>query len=329
MLTIFAPPFATGSLMHPITTTESRPEAMADVPGICELPLTRAVVQYRDVHELNRSGGRIQDIGLAVVVEGRFASSVRAMDLGSAEVKYLNLASELVILDWVYDPTLAHIRDLAAAGRDAVATAGLDPSGELRRYCFDLALRVLDRHGFSHLTRPTLLRIGFRDLCKDLDLHESTVVRIVTGRDEVTRVHLDYDANALVFRSAGPSLGTKMKSAIREIFPQLPIQRPAADDAGGSTAWQVRFGVPVTFAELRAGLLAMRRGLNHLFARFEPERFRSVEGLLDTFGERATLDLLARHGGKGDWRETRDRSPSRRQGASAAAVDHTTAMSVH
>ena len=314
--------------MHPITTTESRPEAMADVPGICELPLTRAVVQYRDAHELNRSGGRIQDIGLAVVVEGRFASSVRAMDLGSAEVKYLNLASELVVLDWVYDPTLAHIRALAEAGRDA-ATTGFGPSGELRRYCFDLALRVLDRRGFSHLTRPTLLRIGFRDLCKDLDLHESTVVRIVTGRDAVTRVHLDYDANALVFRSAGPSLGAEVKAAIREIFPQLPIQRPAGDDAGGSTAWQVRFGVPVTFAELRAGLLAMRRGLNHLFARFEPERFRSVEGLLDTFGERATLDLLAHHGGEGNWRETRDRHPSRRQGASAAGLGYTTAMSVH
>lgn len=315
--------------MHPITTTESRPEAMADVPGICELPLTRAVVQYRDAHELNRSGGRIQDIGLAVVVEGRFASSVRAMDLGSAEVKYLNLASELVVLDWVYDPTLAHIRTLAAAGRDAAATAGLGPSGELRRYCFDLALRVLDRRGFSHLTRPTLLRIGFRDLCKDLDLHESTVVRIVTGRDEVTRVHLDYDANALVFRSAGPSLGTKMKAAIREIFPGLSIQRPAGAGAGGSRTWQVRFGVPVTFSELRASLLAMRRGLNHLFARFEPERFRSVEGLLETFGERATLDLLAHHGGKGDWRETRDRSPSRRQGSSTAGLGPSIPMSIH
>ena len=134
--------------MHPIITTESRPEAMADVPGICELPLTRAVVHYRDAHELYRAGGRIQDIGLAVVVEGRFRVSVRAMDLGSAQVKYLNLASELVILDWVYDPTLAHIRDLAASGPDAAATAGSGPSGELRRYCFDLALRVLDRRGF-------------------------------------------------------------------------------------------------------------------------------------------------------------------------------------
>ena len=315
--------------MHPIILTEGRPEAMADVPGICELPLTRAVVQYRDAHELYRASGRIQDIGLAVVIEGRFASSVRAVDLGSAEVKYLNLGSELVVLDWVYEPTLAHIQALSGSVRDPAATAGPGPSGELRRYCFDLALRVLDRRGFSHLTRPTLLRIGFRDLCKDLDLHESTVVRIVTGRGEVTRARLDYDANALVFRSTGPSLGRKMEAAIREIFPAQPVEPLAPRDPGGSGAWQVRFGVPVTFAELRASLLAMRRGLNHLFARFEPARFRSVEGMLATFGERATLERFVRHGREGDGRGTGGRRSPLEHGRSGAEPEHTLPMSVH
>lgn len=315
--------------MHPIITTESRPEAMADVPGICELPLTRAVVHYRDAHELHRAGGRIQDIGMAVVVEGRFASAVRAIDLGSAEVKYLNLASELVILDWVYDPTLAHIRALEAPGRDAAATADMGPSNELRRYCFDLALRVLDRRGFSHLTRPTLLRIGFRDLCKDLDLHESTVVRIVAGRGEVTRVHLDYDANALVFSPTSSSLGRRMEAAIREIFPRLSIQRPPGGDSSGAPAWEVRFGVPVTFAELRTSLLTMRRGLSHLFARFEPERYRSVEGLLATFGERATLDRFARHGGDGDLPASGGGSPSEAHGTTGAGFEPATPLSVH
>lgn len=315
--------------MHPIITTEGRPEAMADVPGICELPLTRAVVHYRDAHELHRTGGRIQDIGMAVVVEGRFASAARAVDLGSAGVKYLNLASELVILDWVYEPTLAHIRALAEPGREGAATAGLRPSGELRRYCFDLALRVLDRRGFSHLTRPTLLRIGFRDLCKDLDLHERTVVRIVAGSGEVTRVHLDYDANALVFRSAGPSMGRRMEGAIREIFAGLSVQRRPTGDSEAFPAWEVRFGVPVTFVELRASLLAMRRGLNHLFARFEPERFRSVEGLLATFGERATLDRFARRGAEGGLRAHGGGSPSEARGATGAEFEHTAPLSVH
>lgn len=315
--------------MHPIITTESRPEAMADVPGICELPLTRAVVHYRDAHELYRAGGRIQDIGLAVVVEGRFASAVRALDLGSAEFKYLNLASELVILDWVYDPTLAHIRALAGEGRGAAPSAGPGPSGELRRYCFDLALRVLDRRGFSHLTRPTLLRIGFRDLCKDLDLHESTVVRIVTETGEVTRIHLDYDANALVFRSAAPLAARQMEGAVREIFPGLPVERLAADDPAGFAAWQVRFGVPVTFGELRAGLVAMRRGLGHLFARFEPERFRSLEGLLDTFGERATLDRFASRAVRDETREAVRGRPAAPRDPSGTGFEHSAPMSVH
>lgn len=314
--------------MHPIITTESRPEAMADVPGICELPLTRAVVHYRDAHELHRTGGRIQDIGMAVVVEGQFASAVRAIDLGSAQVKHLNLSSELVILDWVYDPTLAHIRALAGIGRE-VATTAPDPSNELRRYCFDLALRVLDRRGFSHLTRPTLLRIGFRDLCKDLDLHESTVVRIVAESGEVTRVHLDYDANALVFSPTSSFLGRKMEAAIREIFPRLSIQRRPGRDSSGAPVLEVRFGVPVTFAELRTSLLAMRRGLNHLFARFEPERFRSVEGLLATFGERATLDRFARHGGERDLLVPSGGRPSEAHGTTGAGFEHTTPLSVH
>lgn len=278
--------------MHPITATESRPEAMADVPGICELPLTRAVVQYRDVHELYLRGGRIRDIGLAVVIEGRFAASVRAVDLGSAEVKYLNLASELVILDWVYDRTLAHIGTLAAPGDDRAGT-GSRSGDELRRYCFDLALRVLERRGFSPLTRPTMLRIGFRDICRDLDLHESTVVRIITGPGEVTRVHLDYDANALVFRPAGALPHRLVEQAIREAFPKLRVHTGDSADPNGTGEYEVRFGVPVTFDELRASLLAMRNGLGRLIHRFEPERFQSVRGLVSTFGERATLDRIA------------------------------------
>jgi hypothetical protein len=82
---------------------ERRPEAMADVPGVCELPLTRAVVQYRDVHEVHVPGGRIEDIGLGLVLEGRYASSAEVIDLGSAAVKRLDLSAELVVLDWVYE----------------------------------------------------------------------------------------------------------------------------------------------------------------------------------------------------------------------------------
>ncbi|MYG81851.1 MAG: hypothetical protein F4187_08875 [Gemmatimonadetes bacterium] len=279
-----------GLTMHGITvteSTESRPDALADVPGICDLPLTRAVVQYRDVHELHHPGGQIRDIGLALVLSGRFASSSRVVDLGSGEVKYLNLTSELVILDWVHEPTLAHLRLLSE-------TAETTPSRavQLRRYCFDLALRVLNRRGFSPLTRPILLRIGFRDLCRDLDLHESTVVRIVTGPDATTRVHLDYEANSLVFRTHGIGSAEGLDRSLQSAFGGLPVERwrQGARERYGTR--QVRLGVPVNFDEVLKSLRAMRRGLGSLVARYEPERFGMVNGLMSTFGERATLERL-------------------------------------
>ena len=272
--------------MQRVTATESKPDALADVPGVCDLPLTRAVVQYRDVHELHRRGGHISDIGLAVVVAGRFASSARAVDLGSAEIKYLNLTTELVILDWVYDATLDHLRALGDA-RGEHPARGV----RLRRYCFDLALRVLNRRGFTPLTRPILLRIGFRDLCKDLDLHESTVVRIVTGPGVITRVNLDYEANSLVFRTPERG-GGDLGRILREVFARLPVERSGSGGGDGRVVHRIRFGVPVAFEELRRSLRVMRRGLCQVMARFEPERFGAVSGLTTTFGERATLDRL-------------------------------------
>ena len=110
------------------TATETRPEAMGDVPGICELPLTRAVVQYRDLHEMDAAGGRIEDIGLALVVEGKFASTAEVVDLGSGSVKVLDLSTELVVLDWVYDPTIEHVAQLITA------SAATRQSEELQSY---------------------------------------------------------------------------------------------------------------------------------------------------------------------------------------------------
>ena len=85
--------------MQTHSSPDIRPEAMADVPGVCELPLTRAVVQYRDVHEVDMPGGRIKDVGLAVVLEGRYASHAEVVDLGSAEVKLLDLELATVAAD--------------------------------------------------------------------------------------------------------------------------------------------------------------------------------------------------------------------------------------
>lgn len=264
---------------------ERRPEAMADVPGVCELPLTRAVVQYRDVHEVELAGGRIQDIGLALVLEGRYASSAEAVDLGSADVKVLDLSGELVVLDWAYEPTVAHVNDLV---RQA-ATSG-DP-GSLKTFCFSTALRVLERVGFGPLTRPTILRIGFRDICRDLDLHDGTSVRVVMGPGRVTRGHLDYDGNALVFRTATASPDAELEEALLAAFPGGDLRRllPTGIGPGG---YQVRFPLPLTLEEARLFLDGVRAGLSHLLARFEPDRFGAVERVVDTFGHRETLARL-------------------------------------
>ena len=278
--------------MHQLTSlSDPRPEAMADVPGVCELPVTRAVVQYRDLHEIDLPGGRIQDIGLALVLEGRYPSSSQVVDLGSAQLKYLDLSTELVILDWVYEPTLEHVNRLVALQAQA-SESGSTPGADLGRYCFDLALRILGRVGYCPLTRPTILRIGFRDVCRDLDLHEGTSVRIVLGKGRLTRAYLDYDANALLFRTASAHPDEELEEALQEAFPEKDMRRIVPVGVGGSLSYQVRFPLPLSLAEVRLALEGVRRGLGHLLARFEPERYRAVESLLHTFGARETLGVL-------------------------------------
>jgi hypothetical protein len=262
---------------------ESRPEAMADVAGACELPLTRAVVQYRDVHEVDTPGGRIQDIGLALVLEGRYASSAEVLDLGSGDVKLLDLSQELVVLDWVYEPTLEHVTALVRA---AAETGSRD---DLERFAWKVGLQVLERVGFSPLSRPSLLRLGFRDLCRDLDLHEGTSVRILMGGGRLFRVHMDYDGNALVAATPTAARDVELEEALATAFPLADVRRivPASPAAAGG--YQVRFSVPQSLDELRGEMDEIRGGLLRLLARFEPGRLAQLEAHLATFGERETL----------------------------------------
>lgn len=269
--------------------TTARPEAMGDVPGACELPLTRAVVQYRDLHEMDTPGGRIEDIGLALVVEGRYAATSEVVDLGSGQVKVLDLSTELVVLDWVYEPTVDHVSELITA---SAATADVD---SLRRYGSSLGLRVLERVGFGPLSRPTFLRVGYRDICRDLDLHEGTSIRFVLGPGRLTRASLDYDACALVFRTAFDEPDAQLEHALAEAFPDAELRRKEAVSDADTIEYQVRFTLPLTLAESRRALAGMRRGLAALMARFEPSRFSSLERMLDTFGARETLAGLQIH----------------------------------
>jgi hypothetical protein len=205
-------------------------------------------------------------------------------------VKTLDLSSELVVLDWVYEPTLKHVNRLlterASAGDD------LTSAGRLETYSFQLALNLLDRLGYGPLTRPTMLRIGFRDICRDLDFHEGTAVRVVLGEHRVARAYLDYDANALVFTAPSPEPDTLLEACVLDAFPQADILRLSEGHDGGSVDYQVRLAFPASFAEMREELRTIRRGLGGLLARFEPERFKGIEQHLATFGSGDTLSRL-------------------------------------
>lgn len=272
--------------MDPIARSHARPEAMGDVPGVCTLPLTRAVVQYRDVHELDHLGGRVEDIGMALVVDGRYAAAAEVVDLGSARTKMLDLSTELVVLDWAYEPTHEHVSDLLAN-----AAASGEPT-ELRRYAFQLARRVLERVGFGPLTRPVLLRIGFRDLCRDLDLHEGTSIRVVIGSGRVVRAHLDCDGCALVFRTAFHRRDPLFERALLEAFPEARLRCLDVTSDGGSVEYCARFPLPASFGETRSVLAIARRGLGRMMARFEPDRYSALSGMARTFGDRETLSRL-------------------------------------
>lgn len=276
--------------MRTAARSSTRPDAMADVPGVCELALTGAVVRYGDRHRIRDAGGRIRSIGLALVLEGEYAASSEVLDLGSGDVEIVDLGSELVILDWVYEPTLDHVRRLLRRSVSADAGGDVEAGTELERYCFRLALTVLERLGFTPLTRPTLLRIGFRDISRDLDLHDLTSVRVVAGR-RTARIHLDYEGNALLVDLAGSGAEPELERGLERAFPSRDLRRTRTPE--GSARYQVRFPLAHTFGELREELAEIREGLLQLIASFEPERRRSLDRSTETFGVRSTLDRLS------------------------------------
>jgi len=273
--------------MDPAVRSQLRPEALGDVPGVCALPLTRAVVRYRDVHELDADRSGPDDIGIALVLEGRFAAAAEVLDLGSGRVKVLDLSRELVVLDWIYEPTHDHVLGLVARATDE----GVDT--ELKRYGFRLGVGILERLGFGPLTRPVLLQIGYRDVCRDLDLHDGTSIRILWGQGRVLRARLDCDACAMVFSTALHEPDAVLERALLDHFgAEARIVRARPFGRIGGLEYCARFGAPDTLGETRALLHRVRQGLGDMLARFEPDRFATVRDLVETFGARETLSTL-------------------------------------
>jgi len=269
----------------------ARPEALADVPGIGDLPLTRAIIQYRASHEIEPAGGRIDDIGLGLVLDGEYAASAEVLELGSAEVRHLDLSAELVIVDWVYEPTLDHVRMLLRSPRDLSLASGEVVPGPLRQYCQAITLSVLRRAGFTALTRPTFLRLGFRDVVRDLDLNERTAARISLGAGDLATFHFRYDDAVLCIERARTEPDAEFERLLLRVFPTADSRRVPHHDR---LCYDLRFPLPLSLGQVRTLMDQIRQGLLLLYARYEPERYQIVRRALDVFGPSDTLDQLER-----------------------------------
>lgn len=188
-----------------------------------------------------------------------------------------------MVVDWAYEPTLDHVSELI---RRAAETGSRD---DLERFCFTVGLEVLERAGFTPLTRPSLLRLGFRDVCLDLDLHDATSVRVVQEGGRILRIHMDYDGNALVVQTPTAARDEELEELLAAAYPLSDVRRLVTSSPAAVGGYQVRFSLPQSMQEVREEMAHIRRGLIRILFRFEPRRLRDVESQLATFGERETL----------------------------------------
>lgn len=269
-----------------LDTTHVSADRSARIPGSPDVSVTGAVVQYRQRHRRRTGVEALDDIGVALILEGQCASSCFALDLGSTVPLELDLSAELVVLGWVDMDTLADVRRFAAeADRSGRAPRDAGP------FCFGVALRALRTLGYSSVTRPSLLRIGFRDVLRDLDPDGARQVRFEIKSGKIARVSLDAEGNALsvTVTPQSPLPDADLESALTEAFPVAELRR--VDQASGAY-YQVRLPLPLGMAELRGLLQQVRAGLAHLFWKFEPNRSQVVAEQLATFGRRDSLGRL-------------------------------------
>jgi hypothetical protein len=271
--------------MQPHPNAHSGVESESALTGTFEVSLTRAVLPLRDGSDGSPPGGRIQDIGFGVVVDGSDPVRADVIDLGSAEYRVVDLSGPLVVMGWLYPSGLRSLcRVVADTDGNGIERA--------RAFTFNMALRALRGAGFGPLTRATLLRIGFRDLCQDLDLHEGTAVRLLLPAGGVVRAHLDYDSVTLVVRTARSTPNLDLEAGLAEAFPGRELFRGPLRDALGAQVYHLPLEIPRTMSEARFLLGDLRRGIVRLLGRFEPERLGSLREITSTFGERDSLRTL-------------------------------------
>jgi hypothetical protein len=251
-----------------------------------QVDLTRAVVRYEPGRVRGGPGGLLEDLGLGLVLSEASDGSREILDLGSGRRATTILEGPLVILGWVFSATLSRL-----------LPHGSDQEELVRRITVPMAIRVLGEAGFNPQTRPLLLRLGFRDLARDLDPHEGAAIRFLLPGGGVARLHLDYD-QAVVGIGAPEERSTDVLiETLKTAFTHAGILHDRATDGTGLRRFRLPFRLPEDLGEARALLARIRRGSLHLLARFEPERHRAVQDQLEVFGARDSLARLAGNAG--------------------------------
>lgn len=268
--------------MNPVTRPNPDLRTEPILSPSSQLTLTRAVIRYEPEGIRGRPGGLLEDLGLGVVLSESVDGSRNILDLGSGRRSTLVLQGPLVVLGWLFSATLQRILN-EEEDREEV----------LRRITVPLALRVLGDAGFNAQTRSVILRLGFRDLVRDLDPHEGAAVRFLIPGGGVARLHLDYDHATVVVRSADPPVSDLLVTSIEGAFPDVGILHGSATDGSGARICRLPFRLPEDLGAARALLARIRRGSLHLLARFEPERHLALQDQLKVFGARDSLGLLA------------------------------------
>jgi hypothetical protein len=261
-------------------TRSTAPQGELVYTGTPEVSLERAVLPYTEIDGPSL-GGRLEDLGMGVVLDGTDPAHAVVMDLGSGGLRRTDLSGPVVLFGWLYRGVV-----------EALADGGTS---------WSRALRLLERTGFTPLTRPLYLRVGFRDMVEDLDFHEELAIRI-TLPGGVARIHLDYDDAILHIRTGSSERNGLLERTLTEAFAGQPIHRSSSGSGVGAQSYEVVLPMARTPGELRLELRRLRRGVLHLLQRFEPARWEAVREALSGFGERDSLrHLEVRRGAGRSW----------------------------
>lgn len=280
--------------------------------GACEISLERAILRYRPPLGSATTDGA-EDLGLGVVLSASSGGGGQILDLGSGEVRAFNPDGPVVLLGWVLASAVARIK----------SNLDQDPQA-IRRMGFAMALKVLNRTGFGALTRPLLLRLGFRDVVQDIDPHEGAAVRIQVPGEGVITLQLDADSAAVLvdvpWEHPSPALESALVAAFRSDTGSFGegemVSLSRAVDVSGRQSYRLDLPVPDSVTETRGLLSRVRAGVMALMWHFEGERHAAVAERLEVFGERDSLRQVREGGGARRFPvlpSTRLRSPSSSQ----------------